>query len=141
MIVRDSKGSPFQGATVQFTVTEGGGTLEGATQVSDASGVARVTSWTVGTTGAQRLTAAVGSLPPATIEATLAPGTEVITTSVPTGGGEITVSTPGHPYEGLTLAVPTGTFANAVDVSLRVALDVPVPALPAGYRWVVQHWM
>ncbi len=134
VVVRDLQGKPFAGATVQFSVTAGGGTLEGATKVTDASGIARVTSWTVGTSGAQSVTAVVGSLTPAAFEATLVPGTEFIEESVPTAGGVITISTPGHPYEGLTLTVPPGTFSGTVNMSLRVASNAPVPSLPAGYR-------
>ncbi len=134
VIVRDEQGRPFPGATVQFEVAAGGGTLEGATQLSDGSGVARVTSWTLGDSGEQRLTATVGTLPAASIEATVAPGSEILSEAVPTGGGVVTISTSGHPYEGLALTVPPGSFPNAVDVRLRVNGDATVPTMPTGYR-------
>lgn len=56
--VRSSTGTPLAGRTVVFTVTAGGGTLTGATAVSDGNGVARVGSWSL-TSGANALTAMV----------------------------------------------------------------------------------
>ena len=48
VVVRDAQGNPVAGVTVTFAVTAGGGTLSGATQVTGATGVATVTSWTFG---------------------------------------------------------------------------------------------
>lgn len=60
------------GVTVEFAVTQGGGNLTGASAVSGADGVARVSSWVMGTAGPQAITAtlagATGS--PLTITAT-----------------------------------------------------------------------
>ena len=134
VVVRDAQGQPFAGATVQFAVAAGGGTLEGATQTSNAQGVASPTRWTVGAIGAQRITATVGTLAPATIDARIDPATEIFTQSVPTTGGVLRIATPGHPYEGLTLTVPAGTFAAPAEWSLRVQPAATPPALPTGYR-------
>ncbi len=58
--VRNAAGSPLSGVGVTFAVEAGGGSLTGASAVTDASGVARVGSWTVGTTaGENRLRASV----------------------------------------------------------------------------------
>ena len=46
--VRDSYGNPVPGATVTWAVTSGGGTVTPAQTTSDASGVARVGTWTLG---------------------------------------------------------------------------------------------
>lgn len=63
VIVRDQNGSPFAGAPVTFAVTEGGGTITGASAVTDASGVATVGGWTLGkTAGSNTLTASTGTL-------------------------------------------------------------------------------
>jgi hypothetical protein len=63
VIVRDDNGNPFPGATVTFTATAGGGSVSGASAVTDANGVATVGAWTLGTTAGQNtLTAASGSL-------------------------------------------------------------------------------
>ena len=134
VVVLDQDGRPFRGATVRFSVTDGGGTLQGGTQTTDASGVARVASWTMGNTGPQRVAAAVGSLSPASIEATIIPGTEITAEVVPPTGGVVTISTAGHPYEGLRLDVPPGTFPASVDMRLRLAPNAQPPSMPAGYR-------
>lgn len=134
VVVRDASGNPFPGAAVQFSVAAGGGTLEGAAQTTDASGVARVVRWTVGPSGVQRVSATVGSLPPASIEASIAPGTEIMVDVVPVGGGEVAITAPGHPYQGLTLTIPPGTFPAPVNWSLRVRPGATPPALPSGYR-------
>ena len=66
VVLRDSGGSPIQGEAVTFSVASGGGSITGATQVTDQNGVATVGSWTLGTAdGANALIAtsngAVGS--------------------------------------------------------------------------------
>ncbi len=134
VIVRDAEGKPFAGATVQFTVTDGGGSLEGAAPVSGADGVARVTRWTVGVIGVQRISAVVGALAPVTIDATIIPNSDVVTTSVPTTGGVVTITTSGHPYKGLTLTIPTGALPAATNWEMRLRTDLTLPTLPTGYR-------
>ncbi len=74
VLVRDASNNPVAGATVTFAVATGGGSLTGATPVTDAAGIATVGSWTLGgTAGAQSLTATVGALTPITFSATAAP--------------------------------------------------------------------
>jgi len=71
VIVRDQSESPLGGVTVTFAVTSGGGSLTGASAVTDASGIATVGSWTLGSAiGSNTLTASTGSLPPVTFTAT-----------------------------------------------------------------------
>lgn len=70
VILSDAKGSPMAGVVVTFTVTSGGGTVTGATATSNASGIATVGSWTLGTVaGANTLSAQTGSLPAVTFAA------------------------------------------------------------------------
>jgi hypothetical protein len=60
VIARDTSNAPVQGIPVTFAVQSGGGNITGASQTTDASGVARVGSWTLGTTaGTNTLTATV----------------------------------------------------------------------------------
>jgi hypothetical protein len=67
VLLSDSRGAPVAGAVVTFSVTSGGGTVTGATATSNASGVATVGSWTLGTAaGANTLSAQTGSLPAVT---------------------------------------------------------------------------
>lgn len=134
VVVRDAQGNALAGATVVFAVAKGGGAVQGASQVTGADGTARVTSWTLGVSGAQQLTATVGSLTPVLIDATIDPATERISQVVPPVGGVITLATPNHPYEGLTLTVPAGAFPTSVSWSLQVRPDATLPALPAGFR-------
>src|SRR5207249_2460812 len=50
VIVRDAPGNPVAGVSVTFAVAPGNGSVTGANQTTNASGVATVTSWTLGTT-------------------------------------------------------------------------------------------
>lgn len=68
--VRDANGNPVAGVGVIFAVGMGGGTVSSGSQVTDASGVATVGSWTLGATGPNTLTATAGSLAVVTFTAT-----------------------------------------------------------------------
>jgi adhesin/invasin len=58
--VTDDDGDPQAGVDVAFSVTGGGGSIVGATQTTDAEGVARVGSWNLGNiAGANTLRASV----------------------------------------------------------------------------------
>ncbi len=60
VIVKDIAGNPFPGAEVTFAVASGGGSITGAVATTGTDGVARVGSWTLGTSaGANTLTATV----------------------------------------------------------------------------------
>lgn len=134
VLVRNTQGQPVSGVTVQFSVVEGGGALDGTAPVTDVSGVARVTSWTLGPSGTQRVQAQVGTIAPVVFQATLIPGTEEITVTLGGNGGTHQITTPGHPYQGLTLTIPAGTYAGGSTVQMRVVPNPTLPALPAGYR-------
>ncbi|MDH3569642.1 MAG: hypothetical protein OER89_05575, partial [Gemmatimonadota bacterium] len=69
VIVRDAGSNPVPGVTVNFAVTAGGGSVTGAAALTDAGGIARVGSWTVGL-GANSLTATLTGLPPVAFTAT-----------------------------------------------------------------------
>ncbi len=63
VLVTDANGNPKSGVSVTFAVASGGGSITGGTQTTDASGIATVTSWTLGTTaGANSLTATSAGL-------------------------------------------------------------------------------
>ena len=64
VIVKDFAGAPVAGVTVTFAVSSGGGSLTGATAVTNASGVATLGSWTLGVAaGSNTLTASAPGLP------------------------------------------------------------------------------
>src|SRR6266566_4937063 len=49
VLLKDAGGNPVAGASVTFTVSGGGGSLTGGTQLTNAAGLATVGSWTLGT--------------------------------------------------------------------------------------------
>lgn len=59
VVVLDDFGNPVAGVTVQFSVTAGGGSVAGATVVTDSSGSASVGSWTLGPAPGTNLLSAV----------------------------------------------------------------------------------
>jgi adhesin/invasin len=75
--ITDSFGNPVAGTAVTFSVFSGGGTITGASQTTNAQGIATVTSWTLGpATGAQTLRATSAGLSgsPVTFNATAVAG-------------------------------------------------------------------
>jgi leishmanolysin/Big-like domain-containing protein len=58
--VRDQYNNGVPGRTVTYVVQTGGGSLTGATPVTNGSGIAAVGSWTLGTAGSNTLDATVG---------------------------------------------------------------------------------
>jgi hypothetical protein len=85
VLVVDGLGSPVVGASVTFAVTGGGGSVTGATQVTNASGVATVGTWTLGAAGPQLLSATVvGTAITTSISATA--GGVAPPTATPTAG-------------------------------------------------------
>ena len=78
--VADAFANPVSGASVTFEVGAGGGIVAGAIQTTDATGVARVGSWTLGSAGSNTLIATVASEAltgnPVTFVATAAAGVE-----------------------------------------------------------------
>ena len=64
--VTDGSGNPRSGVSVSFAVTAGGGSVSGSPAVTDATGVARLGSWTFGPAGDQAVTASTASIPDVT---------------------------------------------------------------------------
>src|SRR5205807_2451171 len=63
VIVKDANGNPVAQVAVTFAVAPGNGTITGASQTTNASGVATVGSWTLSATaGSNTLTATSGTL-------------------------------------------------------------------------------
>jgi hypothetical protein len=83
--VTDSFGNPVVGLGVVFTPREGSGTVAGASTPTDANGVARAESWTLGAAaGVQTIDVAAGSLT-ATLSATALPTLTITVTGRGTG--------------------------------------------------------
>jgi len=69
--VNDALGNPVAGVVVTFTVSSGGGTASGTTVTSNASGIATVGSWVMGSlTGSNTLTASAPGLSSVVFSAT-----------------------------------------------------------------------
>lgn len=69
--VNDAFGNPVAGIVVTFTVSSGGGSASGTTATSNASGIATVGSWVMGSlTGTNTLTASAPGLPSVVFSAT-----------------------------------------------------------------------
>ena len=100
VLVSDANDNPVAGVTVTFAVASGGGSVSGAAATTNASGIATVGSWTLGTTaGANSLTATSAGLTgsPVTFTATGLAGTAtryVVTSSsyTPAAGTSVTIS-------------------------------------------------
>lgn len=114
VLVTDANGNPVSGVTVAFAVTGGGGSVTGASAVTDAAGLASVGSWTLGTlVGANTLSATVGALTPVTFTATATPGAPSVLEILAPAGGTQTGAT------GQAVATPPSVrvrdaFANVV---------------------------
>ncbi len=127
VIVRDARGNPVSGITVQFIVTAGGGSVTGGNAVTAANGIASVGRWTLGSTaGTQTLVARLQGLPDVVFTATATAGDAaavqaVTVTSLGNVQANSLVATPpsvrvvdgsGNPIAGVTVTFtpdPAGT--------------------------------
>ncbi len=154
VLVTDGSGNGVSGVTVTFAVTAGGGSVTGASQVTNTHGIATVPVWTFGATGGTNLlTATSAGLVGSPVTFTAQTYTPVLptrrggfrlrfrqtdTASVVTGplntgrqantGGTIDrlcADTLSNPVAGSTIT-PVTLDANARDV-YAVSFDLPVP--------------
>ncbi len=111
VVVRDNRGNPVSGVSVTYSVTSGGGTLTGATTLTNAAGVAAVGSWTLGgLAGTQSIIARVNGLPDVTFTATATPGAaSLISAQTITNFGNLVVS--------LGQGIPTLPSVKVTDAS------------------------
>jgi hypothetical protein len=92
VIVKDANNNPVSGVSVAFAVATGGGSVTGGSATTNASGVATVGGWTLGTTaGTNTLTATSGTLTnsPITFTATGTVGAAPLAIGDNYGGGII----------------------------------------------------
>ena len=95
VIVKDANNNPVSGVSVTFAVATGGGSATGLSATTDASGIATIGSWTLGTTaGSNTLTATSGTLTgsPVTFTAT---GTAGAATQIAVNAGDGQSATAG----------------------------------------------
>jgi adhesin/invasin len=115
--VVDADGRPVAGFAISFEVTQGGGTVTGADQLTDAAGIARVGSWVLGATiGTNQLVALAPGLPGSPVE------------FVATGRGIGRMSaTAGAAQNGLPgAAVAVRPTVRVVDLSGNSLAGIPV---------------
>lgn len=123
VLVLDATLTPVAGATVQFAVTSGGGTITGATQTTDASGNAEVGSWTLGPdNGPNTLTASFPGTP-------VAP---VVFTATAANDGVIIIQNGQNQAAMAGTAVPTNPTVVVQSVSGGALAGVQVTFTVAG---------
>jgi adhesin/invasin len=104
VIVKDAGGNPVSGVAVTFAVASGGGSVTAGSTTTNASGIATVGSWTLGTAaGANSLTATSGSL----------------------SGSPVTFTATGTAGAAATIAISTGN-AQSATVNTAVAVTPSV---------------
>ena len=88
VLVTDTNGNPIAGMTVTFAVTGGGGALTGASPVTNAQGLATLSSWTTGgSPGLNTVTATAASLTGSPVTFT-ANATATVPTGIALNGGD-----------------------------------------------------
>src|SRR5205807_1245945 len=133
VIVKDANGNPVAGVSVTFSPAVGSGTVTGGSQMTNASGVATVGSWTLSATaGSNTLTATSGSLSGSPVTFTAAGTAGPSATMARSSGDNLTgqvatrLQTPhvvlvsdanGNPVAGVTVAWAAGSGGGSVHES------------------------
>jgi hypothetical protein len=99
VLVTDAEDRPVPDVSVTFTVSNGGGTVEGATQVTNAFGIATVGRWILGRNfGVNRVVASSASLPPVTFQLRgIAPDTGIVAFDIADPAGDTAPRPDGKP--------------------------------------------
>ncbi|HTY06289.1 MAG TPA: Ig-like domain-containing protein [Gemmatimonadales bacterium] len=119
VLVTDAYGNPVPGVGVTFAVTAGGGGLTGGTPVTNASGIAAVGSWTLGTAAVTNtMTATSGGLTgsPVTINATATAGNPKF----------MTVNAGNNQTAQVNALLPTAPAVLVTDANLNPVANVAV---------------
>ncbi len=121
VIVTDAYGNPVSGVGVTFAVTGGGGSLTGATPTTNASGIATLGSWTLGTVaGANTMTATSGTLGGSPV-----PFSAIGTAGTPT---QMSVNAGNNQTAQINTTLPT-----APSVLVQDAFNNPVPGFTVNF--------
>lgn len=125
VVVTDQNGSPMSGAPVSFSVVSGGGSVSGATVVTDGSGIATVGSWTLGpVTGANVLSASSGTLTSVAFTATSTAGAAA---SVARNGGDNQTATAGS-----AVAIPPSVLVKDANGNVKPGASVTFAVVSGG---------
>ncbi|MEP6507814.1 MAG: hypothetical protein ABJC63_06265 [Gemmatimonadales bacterium] len=142
VVVTDQNGAPLGGVTVIFSVSSGGGSVTGATAVTN-SGVATVGSWTLGpAVGANAITATSGTLAGISFSATSTAGpaasleknggdnqTAPAGSAVPVPPSVILKDANGNPTSGITVAFAVSSGGGSVTGATAVTNSAGVAAV------------
>ncbi|HEX2188613.1 MAG TPA: Ig-like domain-containing protein, partial [Longimicrobiaceae bacterium] len=129
--ITDASGNPVGGVGVTFAVASGGGSVTGPTATTDASGVAAVGSWTLGTTaGANTLTATAGALS-TTFSATGTAGAAANIAKTAGDGLSAAVGTSIDTAPAVTVTDQYGNPIAGVSVTFAASGDGSVTGSPA----------
>ncbi|HET7631505.1 MAG TPA: Ig-like domain-containing protein [Gemmatimonadaceae bacterium] len=141
--ITDAHGNPIAGDSVVFAVTAGGGSATGLRTATNASGVAAVGGWTLGSSGVQTLTATSDSLSVAFSATASPPAGAFITTQLSTHLDTLTslgdtAAFTAQARDSLNAAIP-GTFAWVSRTPSVATVDTAghVVAAANGSTWVV----
>ncbi len=133
----DGEGRPLAGVRVDFVIEGGQGSVQGPTQTTDSTGVARVGGWVLGLTpGANALSAQVPGVPPLRFNATGVPAvaTAMASTTVGTFAGLVgnylsgspavrLTDAAGNPVAGQQVTFTAGGGGQAVGTSVATNFD------------------
>ncbi|MES2176702.1 MAG: Ig-like domain-containing protein [Gemmatimonadota bacterium] len=123
ILLRDRLGNPIVGATVEFLVTAGGGSVANASAVTDGVGLASSGTWTLGPTpGFNTLTARVSALAPGGATGYARHVFAAFGTSAP---ATITIVAGNN-----QVARATQTYPGALTVLVTDAASAPIPNVP-----------
>jgi hypothetical protein len=134
--IGDQDGNGVAGVSVTFTVTGGGGSVTGSPATSNASGIATVGSWALGSAeGPNTMTASATVLSgsPVTFSATSTSNPLQISSVSPatlTSGITATISGTGFNATAANNTVTIDGVATAVTAATSTTLTVTVPTLP-----------
>jgi len=113
VLVTDDNDDPVPDVIVTFSVTSGGGSVTGAVDTTDATGVATVGSWTLGTSaGVNELAAASPGLSPVTFTAT---GTTGAASAVITISGDGQSGAGGAPLAQPLVVAVADQYENPIE--------------------------
>lgn len=134
--ITDADGNGVSGRSVTFAVSAGGGSVNGGSTTSGSTGIAAVTSWTMGSgTGTNTLTATSAGLTgsPLTFTATSTNTLVDVTAVAPatlTSGATATITGSGFSATAANNTVTIDGVAATVTAASASSLTVTVPALP-----------
>jgi len=112
VVVLDANDAPVAGVSVTFAISGGGGALTGATQTTDANGIATVGGWRMGqTAGNNAVTASVTGLTPITFTAAAGPTTVASLAKI---SGDNQTANAGSALAAPLVIEVRDTFANVI---------------------------